>query len=479
MKKNIICFMIAIIMIVSPFANTYVYADETENNEKENGENEIKEDEFNFEKFTKEVDFLNVIIPYILNDYIYDVDDKDIIDNLYKGFFNSLDKYSVYYTAEEYGKFNTTMSGEFVGVGVHMTKKDYGIEVISTIVGSPAEKAGLKSNDVFIKVGEINVEKYSLDDIAKLLRGEEGTSVEVQIKRDEKLLEFTLNREKIVITSISSRIINDNIAYIKLSEFKANTDELFKEELDKFDEKGINKIIIDVRNNPGGSVNTVLRILNNFVSEKPLLIERRANDNEITYTAEKNDSKYDLCVLVNKDSASASEILAGAIQDNEAGKIIGQKTYGKGVVQKVIQLMDGSAIKYTCAEYFTPNKNKVQGIGIIPDIEVSQKLLHDDIDLEDIPELKQKREPKMGTVGLDVLGAEMILDLLGYDITNVDGVLDDDTYYEIARYQRENGLYGHGILDKETQGYLTKALGAYAAEEIDTQLERAIEELGK
>lgn len=478
MKKNLICLLIACIMILSPIASVSVYAEETEGVEKTDAKDK-DESVFDFEKFSNETDFLKIIIPYILNDYIYEVDDKDVVDNLYKGFFNALDKYSVYYTAEEYAKFNTTMSGEFVGVGVHMMKKDYGIEVISTIEGSPAEKAGLKSNDVFIKVGDINVENYSLDDIAKLLRGEAGTSVDVQIKRDDKFLEFTLNREKIVITSISSRIINDDIAYIKISEFKANTDELFKEELDKFDEKNINKIIIDVRNNPGGSVNTVLRILNNFVSEKPLLIEKRANDTEITYTSEKNDKKYNLCVLVNKDSASASEILAGAIQDNGAGKIIGDVTFGKGVVQKVIQLMDGSAIKYTCAEYFTPNRNKVQGIGIVPDIEVSQDLLHGDINLEEIPELTQKREAKMGAVGLDVLGAEMILDILGYDISNVDGVLDDDTYYEIARYQMDNGLYGHGILDKETQSYLTKALEDYVNQEKDTQLERAIEELGK
>lgn len=482
MKKIIsnLLILTLIISIVMPLAPVYA----EDNNNASSEENTISvdktdENEFDSEKFSRDLGLLKIIANYVMNDYLYPVDQDELTDNIYKSFFDTLDKYSVYYTPEEYSNFTTDLAGEFGGVGVQMTKGDSGIYVVEVLEGTPAEGVGLKANDIFTKVEGEDVTEFTLDDLAGVLRGEIGTDVNIEVKRNNKYIDFVIKRAAITVSSISDEIINEDIGYIKISQFNVNSDEQFKEILDRFDEAGISKLIVDVRNNPGGEVGAVLNIANNFVSEKPLLIQQNADGNETTYVATATDKKYDLVVLVNANSASASEILAGAIQDNEAGIIIGQTTYGKGVVQRTLKLSDGSGLKYTCAQYFTPNKNTVQGLGITPNIEVEQELLHADVDLEDIPELKGKRDATMNDVGLDVLGAEMILKILGYNIESVDGVLDSNTYYRIAEFQKDNGIYARGILDKETQAKLTEKLNSFVAIEKDNQLDRAIEELSE
>ena len=186
--------------------------------------------------------------------------------------------------------------------------------------------------------------------------------------------------------------------------------------------------------------------------------------------------KYKVCVLVNENSASAAEIFAGAIQDRGVGKVIGTTTYGKGVVQTLIPLKNDGAVKFTTAEYFTPNKNKVQGVGIKPDIVIENKIGQSKVDLSTYPELKKDRKPTLNTVGLDVLGAEMILQTLGYKVNTPDGVLDQVTFEQIKLFQKNNNLSSYGTLDFATQDALTSAIKLFAAPDVeDTQLKKAIE----
>lgn len=427
------------------------------------------------ELFQEKIDFLERVIGFVLSKYEYDVDYDKIIDGLYDGFFSVLDDYSIHYTSDEYNKFDTDLSGEFIGIGIHMVQRNGQIVVISPLQGTPALEAGIKPNDIIVSVDGTNVVGYTTGQASKLIKGEKGTSVKIGIKRDGEVLYFDIVRDTIVLSSVSSKVLENNKGYLKISQFNHNTCELVKEELKKFDELNVTDIVIDLRNNPGGSLDEVVDVLNLFVPKGDLVYVKKPDNKEEIHRSKLNEAKYNIAVLVNGGSASASEVFAGAVQDRDAGKIIGTKTYGKGVVQTLYPLKNGHAVKFTTAEYFTPNRNKVQGIGITPDIIVKNKTGESTIDLSEYPELKKTRKPSVGVVGLDVLGAEMILHTLGYEVNEPDGIFDEKTFEELAKFQKDNGLSSYGILDFITQDALTVALNDFAKPNVeDLQLKEAL-----
>ncbi len=455
--KKILSLMLIVIMVVSsPFS---VYAAELD-----------------VDKLDEDVELLKLVIQDINKLYQYDINQDDIIKALYDGFFSILDDYSVIYTKEEYQSFDESISGEFGGIGVQITVEKDKLIVSSPLPNTPAIKAGIKAGDEIIAVNGQSVVGFTTNQASKLIKGDIGTVVNIEIKRGDTKLSFNIKRDKIVVSSVESKILDNNIGYLKITDFNENTTEQVEEALVNFDKNKIAKIILDVRDNPGGLLNVAIDILNLFVPKGPLLYVNYKSSGEKVFESTLEKQKYKVCVLVNEYSASASEIFAGAIQDRGVGKIIGTKTYGKGVVQGLFTIPNGLNIKLTIAEYFTANKNKVQGLGIKPNIVVENKIGQAKIDLSTYPELKKDRKPTLNTVGLDVLGAEMILKTLGYKVNEPDGILDAVSFEQIKLFQKNNNLHSYGILDFATQDALSSAIKLFAAPETeDLQLKKAIE----
>lgn len=327
--------------------------------------------------------FLENLIKFVKLNYAYEVTEEQLVEGAIKGALSVLDGYSSYYTENEFKELNETLSGEFGGVGIHITEKDGYILVVSPIKGTPGFKAGILPEDLIVTVDDVDIKGFTTQKATSLIRGEPGTTVKLGIRRngEDKLLYFNLTRAIIEINPVEYEILKNNIGYIKITEFNDHALENVIKVLGEFDNNKVKKVIFDLRNNPGGGLNEVLNILRFLIPEGPLVHIRDANDNIRTYNSYLDAPKYKLAVLVNGGSASASEIFAGAVQDRGVGTIIGTKTFGKGTVQTVLTLVNGGGLKLTTAEYLTPNKNPVNNVGIEPDI-IVENTTEEDLQLK-------------------------------------------------------------------------------------------------
>lgn len=312
---------------------------------------------------------------YIKENYLRDVDDEKLIEGQLKGLLQSLeDPYSVYMTKEEFKNIMEETSGSFGGIGVVVSPgEDNLITVVSPIEGTPGERAGIKSGDKIIKVNGQEFLGENMDSAVKVMRGEPNTNVAVTIMRKDKegrneIIDLEIVREKIRVETIESKIIDNDIGYIKIISFDELTYKDFKRELDKLSAKNIKGLIIDLRNNPGGLLGVTAEIADEILGAGDIVYTQTKDGKKEYMKSGKSMVDYPLALLVNGGSASASEILAGAVKDHKRGTLIGTTTFGKGVVQRLQDLPDGSGIKLTISEYFTPNGINIHGIGIEPDI---------------------------------------------------------------------------------------------------------------
>lgn len=308
--------------------------------------------------------------------YIGDIDKKELVDETVKGFINGLgDEYSEYMTAEEWEQYQEDALGNYSGVGIVMLQDDNGyILVTSVIKDGPAEKAGIKQGDYIVGVNGESIYKVDSSEVSKKVRGEAGTEVTLNILRgDSENLDFNLKRADIRMYHVEGKMLEDDIGYIYFNTFDDGCADEFEQEMDKLVEQGAKKIVLDLRNNTGGAVDEALQILDLFLEKGQIeLITKSANGLEIT-TSSKTDKKYDfdnMVILINEYTASASEILTGALIDNDLAKTVGTKSYGKGVMQSVMELGDKGVLKLTTQEYNTPNGTKIQEVGITPDYEI-------------------------------------------------------------------------------------------------------------
>lgn len=318
---------------------------------------------------TLDPSYLNEILDIIEDHYVEEINREEIKGKDIKEVFNNLDEYSHYYTKEEYSKLMENLGGSLVGIGVYIRAEDGDIKVIEPIKGSPAEKAGLLPGDKILTVDAKSVRGLTADEVIKLITGEEGTTVKLRVKSGNLIKIRDVQRKQIVINPVQYQILGD-IGYIKLDQFTNIAHKEIVKALVHMDKNNISKIILDLRNNPGGYLDQAVDIANLFVPRGPVVHIKYKNRGTITYNSYLKKLNYDLVVLVNENSASASEILAGAIKDRKAGQIVGVTTYGKGTVQEILQLPQEDGIKLTIAEYFSPNMNKINGTGIKPDITV-------------------------------------------------------------------------------------------------------------
>lgn len=316
-------------------------------------------------------------IETLMNNYYLDeLDFQEIETWLYKGAVAGLgDPYAAYYTEEEYQSMLDTTNGSYCGIGVEISQNiSTGIVTIARVFeGGPAEKAGLLPGDILYKVGDMEVTGEDLTMIVSQIKGKEHTTVEVSVVRDgeDDYLEFQVERETIEIQTVESAMLEGQIGYISISSFDDVTSDQFIQALDELERQGIKGLIVDLRDNGGGLVSSVCKILDRLLPEGLIVYteDKYGNREEESSDAEHYFDKP-MAVLVNGNSASASEIFAGAIKDYGIGTLVGTKTYGKGIVQKIYPLNDGTAVKLTVSKYYTPKGNNIHGIGIEPDVEI-------------------------------------------------------------------------------------------------------------
>ena len=325
---------------------------------------------------SKTEDKISELQNLIEKHYMGDVKEKNLEDGVYKGYINGLnDPYSVYYNKKETKELYESTGGEYSGIGAVMSQNtETGvITLVQIYKDSPAEKAGLKENDILYKVEGKEVTGKDLSKVVSKVKGEKGTTVELTVLRGEDAKEVTVTatRDTVQAQTIEYKMMDDKIGYIRVSEFDTVTYDQYKEALDDLEKQGMTGLVVDLRNNPGGSLSTVCDMLDLMLPKGLIVYTEDKNGKK---TKMKSDEEHQftkpLAVLVNGNSASASEIFAGAIQDYGKGTIIGTQTYGKGIVQTVKPLTDGSAIKFTIAKYFTPKGQDIHGKGVTPDMVV-------------------------------------------------------------------------------------------------------------
>ena len=307
--------------------------------------------------------------------YIGEIDEKKLIESAIKGYVAGLeDPYTQYLTKEEMQEFTEDTQGEYVGIGVYTTNDTMqnAIVVLRTIGDSPASKVGLLTGDIITKVDDVEYTGEKLSEAVKKMKGEAGTNVKITILRNGQEMEFNITRENIKISHVSSQVLENDIGYIKISSFEGGCAEEFVNKFNEINNKNISSLIIDLRYNGGGIVDEALKIADLMVPKDEVLLitSDKEQSEDITKAKETEQIKLPIVVLVNEYSASASEILAGILKEDINAKLIGEKTYGKGVIQTVYTLSDGSGLKITTNEYFTPKHNKINKIGIDPTIEV-------------------------------------------------------------------------------------------------------------
>lgn len=304
-------------------------------------------------------------------DFYKEVSEDDLVQGSIKGMFSGLgDIYSQYYTKEEFESLKEQTSGSFVGIGVYIspTSDDDYITIIAPIEGSPAEKGGIKSGDKIIKVDDQNVYANDSDKAISMIKGKAGTEVKLTLKRGEEELNLKIKREEIISKSVDSKFLEDGIGYIKITSFNENTYKEFTEALSNLKKENMKGLVLDLRNNPGGLLDICSEIADDLIGEGTIVYTKDNKGDKEYIKSDSNRLGLPIAVLVNEGSASASEILTAAIVDNNEGIAIGTTTFGKGLVQSVRELKDGTGYKLTTAQYFTPNDNYIHGKGIEPKI---------------------------------------------------------------------------------------------------------------
>ena len=315
------------------------------------------------------------VLKGLINTYYYkDVDEQKLSDGILKGLVEGLgDPYSAYYTKEEYDQYKIDVTGNYAGIGAVLSQSatNNHVSVVRMYPDSPALKAGLKEGDIIVSADGFVGAEMELSDFVQYVRGAEGSTVKLEISRDGERMTFEVKREKIDIPSVTYRMLSDDIGYIGISEFNESTSRDFKDAITDLKGQGMRAVIYDVRSNTGGLVDVVTDMLDYILPEGVTVYMMDHDGKKTTYTSdEETKEELPAVVLINANTASASEIFAGAIRDFKYGTLVGTKSYGKGVVQNTLPLMDGSALKLTIASYYTPDGDSIQEKGIGPDIEV-------------------------------------------------------------------------------------------------------------
>ena len=327
----------------------------------------------------KKIDLFGEVLEKINREYIDEINQSESMDSAINGLLQSLDPYSSYMSPEILEEMQTETSGEFGGLGIEVSMEAGVVKVISPIDDTPASKAGLKAGDYIVKINDTQVQGKSLSEAVDLMRGPVGSSIELTVRRrgEKKALTFNITREIIEIQSVKSELLEENIGYIRLTSFNENSSDQIEKQIKKLKKnKNLNSFILDLRNNPGGLLNQAIRISDFFLENGEIVStkSRKKSENR-KWFAKKGDitDGKTLLVLINYGSASASEIVAGALKDHKRAIVVGENSYGKGSVQSIIPLKNRGAIRLTVAKYYLPSGKSISEVGVRPDIEVNEE----------------------------------------------------------------------------------------------------------
>ena len=326
----------------------------------------------------KKIDLFGEVLEKINKEYVEEIDQSESMDSAINGLLQSLDPYSAYMSPEILNEMQTETSGEFGGLGIEVSMESGVVKVISPIDDTPASRAGIKAGDYIVKINNIQVQGKSLSEAVDLMRGPVGSDIELTIRRrgEKKALTFNITREIIQIQSVKADLLEKNIGYIRLTSFNENSGKQIKKEIEKFEKnKDINAYILDLRNNPGGLLSQAIKISDFFLNDGEIVStkSRKKSENR-KWFANNGDltNGKTILVLINYGSASASEIVAGALKDHKRAILLGENTYGKGSVQSIIPLKNRGAIRLTVAKYYLPSGKSISEVGVSPDIEISE-----------------------------------------------------------------------------------------------------------
>ena len=327
----------------------------------------------------KKIDVFGEVLEKINKEYVDEINQSDSMDSAINGLLQSLDPYSGYMSPEIFNEMQTETSGEFGGLGIEVTMESGVVKVISPIDDTPASKAGIKAGDYIVKINDTQVQGKSLSEAVELMRGPVGSSIELTIRRrgEKKALTFNVTREIIQIKSVKAELLEKNIGYIRLTSFNENSAGQIKKEINKFEKnKNLKSYILDLRNNPGGLLSQAIKISDFFLDNGEIVSTKSRQQSENRkWFAKKGDltKGKTILVLINYGSASASEIVAGALKDHKRAILIGENSYGKGSVQSIIPLKNKGAIRLTVAKYYLPSGKSISEVGVSPDIEIDEE----------------------------------------------------------------------------------------------------------
>ncbi len=409
--------------------------------------------------------------------YFQDIDEDKVINGAINGMVQALDDpYSTYMDEEDAKQFQHSVSSSFEGIGAEIQEKDGHIMIVSPLKGSPAEKAGLKPKDIVLSVDGKSIQGMSSTQAVMLIRGEKGTKVELTIQRSgvEGTIKVPIIRDEIPIETVHGEMVADGIAKVQITTFSTNTSKELVDTLNSLQEKGMKGLILDLRQNPGGLLEQAVAISSMFVPEGKLLFKVEERDGTVKEYKSQNEGNPDfpLVVLIDSGSASASEILAGAVKESANVPLVGEKSFGKGTVQTVADFPDGSNVKFTTAKWLTPHGNWIHKKGIEPDHKVAVP------DYYNLPYLDPKLELKKGGSSNDVKTAQQMLEVLGFSPGSTDGFFDEKTENAVKAFQAANKLPETGAVTGSTTQRIIELLQEKIIKD-DPQLKKAIEVLKK
>ncbi|MEH7083542.1 S41 family peptidase [Neobacillus drentensis] len=407
--------------------------------------------------------------------YYKDIDQKKVINGAINGMVESLDDpYSDYMSNEEAESFHGSISSSFEGIGAEIQEKDGHIVIVSPIKGSPAEKAGLKPNDMIMSVNGKSLQGMNSTQAVTLIRGKKGTKVELSIQRPgtDAPMTVPIIRDEIPIETVYGEMVGDGIAKVQITSFSSNTAKELVEKLNELNGKGMKGLVLDLRQNPGGLLDQAISISSMFVPKGKLILKVEDRNGKIKEYPSQNEGNPNLplVVLIDKGSASASEILAGAVKESAGVKLVGEKSFGKGTVQTASDFKDGSNLKFTTAKWLTPNGNWIHKKGINPDVAVALP------DYATLTIINPDKELKQSSSGTEVQTAQKMLKAVGYNPGRTDGFFDKKTKAAVTAFQKANKLPANGIL----KGDSTLKLMDLLRDKIknnDTQMQEAIKVL--
>ncbi|MCY8936710.1 S41 family peptidase [Peribacillus frigoritolerans] len=413
----------------------------------------------------------------IKDDYYEEVDEEKLVDGAINGMIKSLDDpYSAYMDKKEASSFHESISSSFEGIGAEIQEQDGQIMVVSPIKGSPAEKAGVKPNDIILSVDGKSVEGLSSSEAVLKIRGEKGTKVDLSISRagESEPIKLTIKRDTIPIETVYAEMLDDGVAKIQVTSFSEHTVQELKTALEEMSKKDMKGLVLDLRGNPGGLLDQAIEMASLFIpnGKVVLQVEDRSGKKDVYKSENDGELKIPVVVLIDDGSASASEIVAAAVSESADIPLIGVKSFGKGTVQTAQDFEDGSNFKYTAAKWLTPEGNWIHKKGIKPDINVKLP------DYASLPYISPDKELKASDSSSEVKAAEEMLKEAGHDPGKIDGFFDEATKNAVTAFQREQKIKETGTIKDDTTVKLMQVIREKILKN-DTQVKKAVEVLKK